>query len=170
MTMPTTETGEFMARTRLLPLLLFVWPIAEIATFVWVGTRIGVLGTVLLVIASGLIGIALVRAEGLRLLGGMRRELAAGRLPAEAMLHAALLAFAGLLLLLPGFLSDVPGFLLLLPPVRRLAIAAIAANATIVTTAGRRYARDGVVDLDPADWRSEDDDRPPPAPPALGGR
>lgn len=147
-----------MTGLRLLPLLLLAWPIAEIATFIWVGGRIGLWQTILLVVAAGLIGTALVRAEGLRVLAGIQRDMAEGKVPAEKVLHAALIAVAGLLLLLPGFLSDVPGLLLLLPPVRSAVIRLVAANATVVTGASfgrRRYRRDGVVDLDPSEYDAE---------------
>ncbi len=122
-----------MPLRRFLPLLLLVWPIAEIATFIWVGGKIGILQTILLILAAGLIGTALLRLEGLRLLASIQRDMARGELPADKILQGALLAVAGLLLLLPGFLSDVPGFLLLLPPVRAAVIRLVKANAVVVT-------------------------------------
>ncbi len=146
-----------MPLRRLLPFLLLLWPIAEIATFIWVGGRIGILQTILLILAAGLIGTWMLRAEGLRLLASIQRDMARGELPADKILHGALLALAGLLLLLPGFLSDVPGFLLLLPPVRAGVIRLVRAKGVVVARTTRAYGsrvytRDGVVDLDPTDY------------------
>lgn len=166
-----------MSLVRFAPVLLLLWPIAEIAAFIWVGGHIGIIQTILLVVVAGVLGTVLLRAEGLRLLASIQRDIAAGSLPADKILHGALLALAGLLLLVPGFLSDVPGFLLLLPPVRAGVIRLVKANATVVTTTSRRYARpgasrDGVVDLDPADYGPAAGRREPEAgePPLIGPR
>lgn len=159
----------------LIPLSLIAWPILEIATLIWVGGRLGVFSTIALLIGAGVLGTALVRLQGLKLIAEIQTEVRGGRLPADKILHGAMLAVAGLLLLLPGFLTDVPGFLLLLPPVRQGLIALMRANMTVVTTvAGETWTRrdrPGVVDLDPEDYARKDgrdtpwsdDDRDPPA-------
>lgn len=90
---------------------LALWGLAEISAFVVVGAWIGVPGVLALVLGSGMLGVVLLRRQGVRALrNGLRLEtLGAHGLP----------MLAGLLLVLPGLLSDVAGVLLLVPPIRR---------------------------------------------------
>ena len=138
------------------PLLLVAWPIAEIAALVWVGGYLGVLNTVGLVLLAAFGGLALFRYVGFGLLRRVQAELSGGRMPAGTLLEGFVVLVAGILLILPGFLSDVLAFLLLFAPIRRLIIAAIAARLTVstVSSAGRRPADDDVVDLDEGEWKS----------------
>ncbi|KGM30240.1 FxsA family protein, partial [Inquilinus limosus] len=106
----------------LLALLLLVPVLAEITVFIVVGRWIGVLATLLLFIAIGVIGTLLLKRQGMRALREMQAALARGEPPAEPVAHAALLVLAGLLLIFPGFLSDLMALPLLLPPVRRALI------------------------------------------------
>lgn len=144
-----------MRPPRFLLLLLILWPIAEIATLVWVGGRIGLINTVGLVLLAAFGGLALFRSVGFGLLRRVQAELSAGRMPASAVLEGFVVLLAGLLLLLPGFLSDVFAFLLLFAPIRRLLIAVVAARVSVTTMTGadRRRADDGVVDLDADEWQ-----------------
>ena len=145
-----------------LPLLLIAWPIAEIATFVWVGGYLGVINTVGLVLLSAFGGLALFRYVGFGLLRRVQAELSGGRMPTGTLLEGFIVLVAGVLLILPGFLSDVLAFLLLFSPVRRLIIAAIAARLTVSTmSSSQRASNDGVVDLDQDEWeRRGDGDSP----------
>ncbi len=93
-------------------------PVVEIALFVRSAEAIGVLPTVALAVLAGVAGIALLQRQGLTLLLLARRQLAHGELPLDAGFDALCLALAGLLLILPGFLTDAMAILLLLPPVR----------------------------------------------------
>ena len=102
----------------ILPFLLLV-PIAEIATFVWVGSRIGVGLTLLLVVASAVIGIWLVRRQGFATASRVQAMVARGESPAMGMLEGLALLAAGVLLVIPGFLTDIAAFVLLIPPLRR---------------------------------------------------
>ncbi|OWJ66275.1 FxsA family protein [Inquilinus limosus] len=106
----------------LLALLLLVPVLAEITVFIVVGRWIGVLATLLLFIAIGVIGSLLLKRQGMRALREMQAALARGEPPAEPVAHAALLVLAALLLIFPGFLSDLMALPLLLPPVRRALI------------------------------------------------
>ena len=106
----------------LLALLLLVPVLAEITVFIVVGRWIGVLATLVLFIAIGVIGSLLLKRQGMRALREMQAALARGEPPAEPVAHAALLVLAALLLIFPGFLSDLMALPLLLPPVRRLVI------------------------------------------------
>lgn len=105
-------------RPSLLPFLIFLVPILEIATFVVVGSHIGVLATLLLVMATSVAGAALLRIQGLGTLARIRAQVDRGALPDRELAHGAMIFVAGLLLLMPGFLTDVVGLLLFIPPVR----------------------------------------------------
>lgn len=105
-------------RPFLLPFLIFVLPILEIAAFVVVGSHIGVLATVLLVAATSVAGAVLLRIQGLGTLARIRAQVERGALPDRELAHGAMILVAGLLLLMPGFLTDAVGLLLFVPPVR----------------------------------------------------
>lgn len=100
-------------------LFLLLVPVAEIAVFVQVGSRIGVGMTLLLVVASAVIGIWLVRAQGFATATRVQAMIARGESPAMGMLEGLALLAAGVLLVLPGFLTDIAAFVLLIPPFRR---------------------------------------------------
>lgn len=105
----------------IIPFLLLV-PIAEIATFMWVGSRIGVGMTLLLVVASAVVGIWLVRTQGFATAARVQAMIARGESPALGMLEGLALLAAGILLVIPGFLTDIAAFVLLIPPLRRTII------------------------------------------------
>lgn len=106
--------------SRLILFLAFVGvPLAEIALFVIVGDQIGVLATVGVVIATAIIGTALLRRQGLSVLARARGALDEGRMPVDEVAEGLFLLVAGLLLLTPGFLTDAIGFALFVPAIRR---------------------------------------------------
>ena len=105
--------------TRLL-ILLIILPIAEIYVLVESGRLIGVLPTVLLVIATGIAGSWLMRHQGLTLLRRLQQELAGGQLPTGTVLNGVLVLLGGILLVTPGFCTDLLGFSMLAPGTRRL--------------------------------------------------
>lgn len=149
-----------MARFFLIGLLLL--PIVEIALFIKVGQTIGLWPTLALVIAAALLGGALLRQQGLSVLMQLRGNVAAGRMPAQTIADAMLIGVAALLLVLPGFLSDVVGLSLLIPPVRHWIYKTLAGNFTVVSTTGfraqpspedGRIKGPGVIDLDDEDYR-----------------
>lgn len=100
-------------------LLFIILPILDLTLLVKLGGSIGFWPTLVLVLLTGAAGAALARAEGLRVLKLVQRELAAGRVPGTALLDGVAILAGGLLLLTPGFITDVIGLLLLLPPTRR---------------------------------------------------
>jgi UPF0716 protein FxsA len=101
--------------------LLFIGvPMLELAVLIEVGSRIGTLTTVALLIADGVIGAALARAQGVGTLRRLQTELAQGRMPTDALVDGAIILVSAALLLTPGLVSDVIGLLGLLPPVRAL--------------------------------------------------
>jgi UPF0716 protein FxsA len=105
----------------LLLLLLILVPIAEISAIVFVGEQIGALPTVLLLLVSALIGSWLLRREGARAWRAVREASQAGRTPAREAVEGVLVLAGGLMMMLPGFFSDLLGLLLVLPPTRRVA-------------------------------------------------
>jgi UPF0716 protein FxsA len=90
-------------------------PVAELALLIRLGQWAGLLPTLLLVVATGVLGAALARREGLRTLLRIRADLRGGRFPMGRLLDGVLILFAGALLLTPGVLTDLVGFALLVP-------------------------------------------------------
>lgn len=105
----------------LLLALLIIVPIAEITVIVLVGQQIGPATTVLLLLAAAVLGAWLIRREGRRAWRAVRAAAEAGRTPAQEAVEGVLVLAGGLLLMLPGFISDVIGLLLVVPPIRRVA-------------------------------------------------
>jgi UPF0716 protein FxsA len=102
-----------------LAFLFVAVPLIELALLVWLGRRMGLLPTVLLVVATGILGAALARRQGLAALRDFRAALDLGQLPHRELVGGVLVLVAGAVLLTPGLLTDVAGFLLLVPAVRR---------------------------------------------------
>ncbi len=107
-----------------MPLLfLFVAvPVLEIYLLIKVGSAIGALPTIGLVLLTAALGAALLRQQGLATLTRYQQRLARGEIPAQEMMEGLALAFGGALLLTPGFFTDFVGLLCLLPWTRRWVI------------------------------------------------
>ena len=99
-------------------LLLLLLPVAEIATFVEVGDWIGTGPTVGLVILSAILGSVLIRWQGLSVLKRAQEAAERGEVPVGAVFEGFCVVAAGILLIIPGFLTDIVGLLLFIPPVR----------------------------------------------------
>ncbi len=93
-------------------LLFIAWPLIEIAVFVWVGSMIGVLLTIALIIATTILGMSIMRTQGWVHLHGLQQRVQQGERPEHAMMSISLRMFGGFLLFLPGFVSDAIGLLL----------------------------------------------------------
>lgn len=100
-------------------LIFFAVPIIEIACLIKVGESLGVLATLVALILSTVIGIYLLRIQGVFTLFNIQQSMQQGDLPTEDMLGGMLLAVAGILFVIPGFVSSSLGFIFLLPFVRR---------------------------------------------------
>jgi UPF0716 protein FxsA len=129
----------------------------EIAGFVILGQRLGVLAVLALVLTGAVAGMALLRASGGAALVAVRRALAQGRDPGPAIARGGFRLVAGLLLLLPGFLSDLAALALLLPPVQRGVLRALAsggiARPAAPRPAPRAPSRPGIPpEIPEADW------------------
>jgi UPF0716 protein FxsA len=102
-------------------ILLVLWPIAELFVIVKVAEAIGVLLTIVLLIASWPVGTWLLRSEGRAAWQRLSAAVAAGRPPGREVIDGALALVGGVLFLVPGFITDVLGAGLLLKPTRALA-------------------------------------------------
>lgn len=104
---------------RLLGLFIVV-PAVELLLLIEIGRRIGLIPTVALIIFTGFLGAALARHQGLGVLRTIRKEMAAGQLPAGPLVDGVVLLLAAAVLMTPGVLTDVLGFLCLIPATRRV--------------------------------------------------
>ncbi|SJM31462.1 FxsA family protein [Mesorhizobium delmotii] len=151
-------------RISLLPLFILALPLLEIAGFVVVGRQVGALATVGLVLASSIVGALLLRYQGFGVMTRVRAEMDAGRDPSRQLAHGAMIVLAAILLIIPGFITDIFGILLFLPPVRDLAWRLLKSRIVLATSFGTggfgARQRDKTIDLDDSDY-SRGDERGP---------
>ena len=93
-------------------------PFIEIYLLIKIGAQVGAFNTILIVILTGLLGASLARLEGIKTMTKVRESMNRGELPAEEMLDAMLIFVAGVVLLTPGFITDLTGLALLVPQAR----------------------------------------------------
>ncbi len=105
--------------TKLLALFI-IFPLLELYVILEVGSVFGALPTVLLVVLTAVAGAFFTKLEGLRTLRRIQQQIILGQMPAEELIDSVLICVAGVLLLTPGFLTDVFGFWILIPPTRQL--------------------------------------------------
>ena len=98
--------------------LFIVMPIAEMAVLIQVGSEIGVFATIGLVLLTAVAGVALLKRQGLATLTRARQRLDSGELPAREVAEGMVLAAGGVMLLVPGFITDAIGLLCLIPGTR----------------------------------------------------
>ncbi len=147
--------------------LLLAWPLIEIALFVTLGGTIGLWLTLLVVVGTAILGVALLQRQGLRSAERLRRQVDQMRDPLGAAGDGALLALAAILLILPGFLTDFLGAILLVPPIRTALIARIASRVGAVSMRSDQPARrsDGIV-IDGEFVEIDPEPNRPPSPPS----
>lgn len=117
-------------------LLIIALPLLEIWLLIEVGSVIGALWTIILIIATTIIGTQLVRRQGLGVMTRARKYQQRGEVPAVPMLEGMALLIAGFCLILPGLITDSIGFLLLIPPFRSWVAKRLLARAVTMKTAG----------------------------------
>ena len=100
-------------------LIIFI-PIIEIYLFIKIGSQIGAITTILLIFSTAILGIYYARYEGLNTLKSGFHQLSRNETPAYEVISGAAIAFAALLLIIPGFATDFLGFLLIFPISRKL--------------------------------------------------
>ena len=101
-------------------LLLLSIPLIEIYLFIKIGSSIGAFNTISLILITAIIGVIYARYEGFNTLKSGMSQLIKNQLPIYEIVSGAALAFAALLLILPGFATDILGLLLIFPPTRKL--------------------------------------------------
>ncbi len=101
--------------------MFLLWVIAEIAAIWAVASAIGVLATLALLLAGALVGSWLARREGGKAVRAVMETARSGRSPHNEVTDSMLVGLGGLLIFVPGFITDVAGLLLLLPPTRKVA-------------------------------------------------
>lgn len=95
-------------------------PFLEIYLLIKIGSHIGAFNTVMIVILTGFLGALLARYQGIQTIVRVKESLGRGEMPASEMLDALLILVAGIVLLTPGFLTDLAGLFLLIPRIRSL--------------------------------------------------
>ena len=101
-------------------LLIIAVPLIEIYLFIKIGSQIGAFNTVLLILTTAVAGVAYARYEGFNTLKSGFSQLVKNEMPVYEIISGATLAFAALLLILPGFATDIIGILLIIPFTRRV--------------------------------------------------
>lgn len=145
---------------RLLFLLFLVVPLIEIACFVLIGNAIGLWPTLAGVLVTAIIGSLVLRFQGMSIINEIRTTVGRGELPARAIADAMMIGLAGILLLTPGYFTDLLGILLLIPPLRSALYAYLRSRVKVVATSSsssfgfaQRRVDEGTVDLDSDEWR-----------------
>lgn len=107
---------------RILFLLFITVPLMELWLLIEVGSGIGGLSTIALCLFTAALGGLLIRWQGMTTLLDAQKRMLQGEAPIDHGIHGLMIAFSGVLLFTPGFITDTLGFLLLFPPFRRLLI------------------------------------------------
>ena len=133
----------------ILLLLFILMPIVEIAVLIQVGSAIGALSTIAIVVLTAILGTVMLRQQGLSTLARARQRLDAGEMPALQLVEGLLLLVGGVLLLTPGFVTDAIGFACLIPFTRRWLANRVASRSVIgmagvtIGSAGAQPGRPG---------------------------
>lgn len=156
---------------RIPAIILLLLPLAEIAGFVLVGQWLGVLTTLGLVLASSVLGLFVLKSNGISLAQRLRRpQRDTPEETVKTMVDGTAQVVGGLLLLLPGFITDLLGLLLLVPLVRTTLWGFIKTRVTVRSSNGYRWsagasrpqASDNVVDLDAEEYTRKEPDNTSP--------
>lgn len=145
-------------------LLLFVGiPLTELYFLIEVGSQIGAFPTIFLTIFTALLGGYMVRRQGFSTLMKVRGMVDRGEVPAIEMMEGAVLLVCGLLLLLPGFITDAVGFVFLVPPFRRWLLSAGLKGSGVMRPAAPPEAGQGQAqrpDVIEGEFKREEDEPP----------
>lgn len=115
------------------PLIFIIIPLIELYVIISVGEEIGAFWTIILVLLTAVIGVNLLRFQGISTLTRAQMSMAKGQVPAMEMMEGMALAAAGIMLITPGFITDSIGFLLLIPGSRRAIIKFFMRRSTVRT-------------------------------------
>ena len=135
-------------------ILILGIPLIEIYLFIKVGSQIGALNTILLILATAVVGIWYARYEGFNTLKSGMSQLVRNELPLYEMVSGAAIAFAALLLILPGFATDIIGILLVFPITRRIILSKYSKkNSSKNKQKGKNYIEGEYEDIDDKDGK-----------------
>ena len=101
-------------------LAVILIPIVEIYLFIKIGSQIGAFSTIFLVFFTAVLGVYYARYEGINTLRSGMMQIIKNQIPAHELISGAAIAFAAVLLIIPGFATDLIGFLLIIPMTRKL--------------------------------------------------
>ena len=127
---------------------LILIPILEIFLFIKIGGQIGAFNTISLIFITAIIGVFYARYEGLNTLRTGLNQLIKNELPAYEMISGAAIAFAAILLIIPGFATDLIGFLLIFPITRKLLFGIFLKNFKSRTKTRKPYIEGEFEDID----------------------
>ena len=127
-------------------------PIIEIYLFIKIGSQIGAFNTISLIFITAIIGIIYARYEGLNTLKSGFTQLVKNELPAYEIISGAIIAFAAILLITPGFMTDIIGFLLIFPLTRKLILKNLSSKFKVKTKRDENF-----IDGEYEDIEKEDD-------------
>ncbi len=151
---------------RIFFVLFLLFPLAELYVLIKVGSSIGALATILLLVLSGIAGVLLLRLAGFATAWRARERLARGELPEREMLQGLMMAIGGGLLFLPGFISDVLALIVLFPPTRNFLFRQISRRIEAQVRRQRAFADDLQARTNPqrpnvieGEWERDDRDR-----------
>lgn len=151
---------------RIFFVLFLLFPLAELYVLIKVGSSIGALATILLLVLSGIAGVLLLRLAGFATAWRARERLARGELPEREMLQGLMMAIGGGLLFLPGFISDVLALIVLFPPTRNFLFRQISRRIEAQVRRQRAFADDLQARSNPqrrnvieGEWERDDRDR-----------
>lgn len=128
---------------KILFILFVLIPIIEMWLLIEVGSHIGALNTIGLVLLTAFIGVVLLRQQGINTLLKARQRLDRGQIPAREMVDGLFLGIAGALLLTPGFFTDTVGFICLVPGARTLVIVFFCRHIQLQTFKSSRFTMEG---------------------------
>jgi len=101
-------------------MLFIIVPVVELYILIEVGKRIGSLTTIGIIILTGILGAYLVKSQGFMILKKIQNDLNEGILPGNSLIQGAIILAGGILLLTPGFITDIIGFIFLIPASRKV--------------------------------------------------
>ena len=127
---------------------LILIPILEIYLFIKIGAQIGAFNTISLIFITAIIGVFYARYEGLNTLKTGLSQLIKNEIPAYEMISGAAIAFAAILLIIPGFATDLIGFFLIFPLTRKLLFGKFVKNFKGGTKTKKPYIEGEFEDMD----------------------
>jgi len=134
-------------------LTIILVPVIEIYLLIKIGSQIGAITTILLIFITAIVGIYYAKYEGLNTLRSGFNQLKQNEAPAYEMLSGAAIAFAALLLIIPGFVTDLLGFLLIFPLTRKFIFNSLFKKFNTVNTKKNNFIDGDYEDLDDKDDR-----------------